>query len=173
MKTNFGKKSLLVLTAFISAIATYNNPSNAKSNVSSSLPKPQVESTISQISQLPDSVTGVYAESSAHCKVGSYSWKISSETIEWVSVAYPSYAHINTITLQENGYNINADSFGLEFTRKEGLKSKLLKQNRQYRIVPDLQDNKIKLSVEDLTSSESVSKELVRCQKMSRFGIAN
>ena len=154
-------------------LATHNNPSSANSNVSPSLPKPQVESTISQISQLPDSVTGVYAESSAHCEVRSYSWKISSEIMERTDVAYPSYAHVNTITLQGDGYNISADSFGLEFTLKKGFKPKLLKRDRQYRIVPDLQDNKIKLSVEDLTSSESVSKELVRCQKLSRFSIAS
>ena len=165
MKTNLGKKSLLVLIASMSMFSICNNPSSANSGVPSSLLKPQVEDTTSQKSQLPDSVTGLYAESSADCRAGSYSWEISSEMMEWVDVAYPSYAQVNTITLQDDGYEISADSFGLELTLKEGLKSKLLKQDRRYRIVPDPQGNKIELSVEDLVSGRSVAKDLVRCRK--------
>lgn len=149
----------------MSMFTACNKPGNANSGMRSSLSKPQIEDTTSHSSQLPDSVTGVYAKSSADCKVGSYSWKISPEMMEWVDVAYPSYAHVNTITLQDDGYEINADSFGLELTLKEGLKSKLLKRDRRYRIVRDPQSNKIELSVEDLASGKSVSKDLVRCHK--------
>jgi hypothetical protein len=167
MKINLGKKLLLVLTASVSMLTVCDNPSNANNNSApSSFLKPQVKDTTSQKSQLPDSVTGVYAKSSAHCEAWSYLWEISSEIMEEGNVAYPSYANVNTITLRDGGYDISADSFGMEFTVKEGSKSKLLEEDRRYRIVPDPQGNKIKLSVEDLISGRLVQRDLVRCKKL-------
>ena len=165
MKTNFGKKLLLVLITFISMLTVYNNPSNANSNVLLNSPKSRVKYSASKKSQLPNSLTGVYAESLSHCKAGSYSWEISSEIMEEGSGTYSNYAHVNKITLQDGGYNISADSFSIEFTLKEGFKPKLLKQDRRYRIVPDQKDNKIELSVEDLTSDGSMERNLVRCKQ--------
>lgn len=150
MKTNFGKKSLLVLIALTSILTACNNPSNDNSATESSS-KPQ----------LPDSVTGVYGANSEDCEARSGLINISSKKM---STKY-GYDTVNTITLRDDGYDISTDSFGffpLPHTKEE--KITLIKEDRQFRIVPDPQGNKIEFSAENTNNGELIPRDLVRCE---------
>ena len=110
MKTNFARKSLLVLITSVSMLAAYNHLSNG-SRATASSPQPQAKNTSSQQSQLPDSVTGVYGASSEACSAGD---KIIISPTMIASIIPPTtiangndisnFGIVDTVTFGEDGY---------------------------------------------------------------------
>ena len=163
MKTNLGKKSLLVLIASVSMLTACDNSSDAN-RATAGLPKPQAENASSQPSRLPDSVTGIYADSPAFCEVKDYSWEITPTKLIYRPSVVRNVSNITAVASRDGVYDITADSYGIESTEEE-LKFVLHKKNRRYQIVPDPQGNKIELSVEDLIDGGPVPRDLVLCKK--------